>query len=212
MADSDVLEQILAVLPDITTLGQENVALKKENALLRGRIARLELELDHLRVQLSSPPVSRRPSRLSPPPAVPDPRPPPTPPPRPPTDPDPDIDEVAFFKPPRGESQLPSAFTIPMFLEQIAATDPHLVGPLVSRVLIQPYQSLCAFQKFAVDLLNTLFAAILTIDRQCDEIRSFAAFLVQFARRVSWIVHEKFVEKISTDADLKAIVAACAKL
>jgi hypothetical protein len=39
-----VLAQILDILPDVTKLGQENVALKKENALLRGHIARLEFE------------------------------------------------------------------------------------------------------------------------------------------------------------------------
>jgi hypothetical protein len=210
------LEQIRRSLPDIRRLAAENVALKKENSLLRTRLIREERENRSLKDRISMLEIeSLRPRD-----------PPPAPVPSKPIGQPPEIqeeadicrdmesllDELPFETQeipiptrarPKRQSALPPRSTIPSIISALAETEPSRVHEIVSSVLLEPYPSIRAMRKYCVDLLNSVFTRILGTEKGKVEIQSYVAFIVQLAKKVSWIVYEQLMERIGEDPELR---------
>ena len=227
MSEVEVLESLMSMLPDVTRLGTENVALKKENKDLRARIAELERslaeaqadvlrktsELKHanMRIRDLESSLKRKPA----PPKPSEPR------------PLSESEELALSdelfedtpppeRPPRPRvkrlSLLPQRSTIPDVIARISSTAPENMGALVNSLLCEQHPSVLAMKKFCTNLLNSAYVKLLTLKRGSPEVRNYLAFIAHFSERVSPKVFATFTSKIAPNTELASFVRACRDL
>ena len=223
MSEVEVLASIRSMLPDVTRLGTENVALKKENKNLHARIAELERslaeaqadvlrktsELKHANMRIRDLESSLKRKTAPPKPAEP----------RPPSEPEEiSLSDELFEdilppeRPPRPRvkkvSLLPQRSTIPDVIARIGSTAPENMGALVNSLLCEQHPSVLSMKKFYTNLLNSTYVKLLTLKRESPEVRNYLAFIAHFSERVSPKVYANFTSKIAPNTELASFVRA----
>lgn len=106
-------------------------------------------------------------------------------------------------------SLLPKKTTITEVMSMIESTETSNMHELVKTLLYQQCPSIYGMKRFFTDCLNTAYMQLTTIDRDDEKVEKLVTFIIVLSRRVSRTIYECFMQKISSDAELKSRAVIC---
>jgi hypothetical protein len=115
--------------------------------------------------------------------------------------------ELKPKKPKKKVSFLPPKSNIPSIMNRIErSNDARQIRVIAKSIICEPFASISAMKRYCVEVINTVYVAMLAMNRKGEEVRSYVEFAMVFTDVISSAIHERFIEGTSRDDNLSSIV------